>query len=137
MSKRALSGLLVAFMIAACQTPPSAPSTPPMQALAPVPADLPPQYARFYGAWSGKWDNVWDVTFVVDRISNTGSADGHYYWKEQVNGPWSHDLVSGDIHGDTLTFDIITITLDPTESTKATAVGKFATVTRTAKLTKL
>ena len=135
---RVVPAFLVGFMVAACQTAPSAPSTPPTQALAPAPADLPAQYARFYGAWSGKWDNVWDVTLVLDKISNTGFADGQYYWKEHVPGPWRHETLSGQIRGDSVLLgDMITITLDLTEPTKAEAVGKFPTVTRRAPLTRL
>jgi hypothetical protein len=120
--------------LAGCET---AATTPPTQPPAPPAADLPAQYARFNGMWSGKWDDTWDVTFVIDAVSSDGQASGHYYWKENVPGPWSHDPMSGFIHGDAAVFGVITITIDPADGNKAVAVGRFELHTRTAKLTKL
>ena len=134
MLARTMLAMLVVLAIAGCQT---ATTASPTQPLAPPAADLPAQYARFHGVWSGKWDDTWDVKFVIDDISDDGHATGHYYWKENVPGPWSHEIMSGDIHGGAIVFGVITITLDLTDGNKAVAVGKFERNTRTARLTKL
>ena len=125
---------LVILMLAACETAATAPPTAP---LAPAAADLPAQFARFHGVWSGKWDKTWDVTFVVDQISSNGDSTVQYYWKEHVPGAWLHQTYSGCIRGDVLTDNVITITLDASDNSKAVAVGKFEMNTRTAELTKL
>src|SRR5882724_5518047 len=100
---RTMAALFTVLALAACQnaatTPPTQALAPPTQALAPPAADLPPQYARFHGVWSGKWDDTWDVTFVIDDVSGDGHVNGHYYWKENVPGAWSHQTTSGNIHG--------------------------------------
>ena len=136
-----MAALFTVLALAACQnaatTPPTQALAPPTQALAPPAADLPPQYARFHGVWSGKWDDTWDVTFVIDDLSSDGHANGHYYWKENVPGAWNHHTTSGEIRGNAVIFGVMTITIDAADSSKAVAVGKFETHTRTAQLTKL
>ena len=131
---RTMLAVFAILALAACET---AAATPPTQPLAAPAADLPAQYARFHGIWSGKWDDTWDVTFVIDDVSGDGHVNGHYYWKENVPGAWSHQTTSGNIHGDTVVFSVITITIDSADSSKAVAVGKFEKNTRTAQLTKL
>lgn len=126
---------LAAGLLVGCETVP-APMEPPAGPLPPVAADLRPDYAQFYGIWSGKWDSTWDVTFVIDSVSSTGLASGHYYWKEHVPGPWSHQTVSGWIRGVEVVFGVMTITIDTADKTKAVAVGRFELNTRTARLRK-
>jgi hypothetical protein len=134
MLTRTALAMVAALLWTACET---APIAPPTQALAPPPAELPAEYARFHGVWSGKWDDTWDVTFVIDNVSGAGFASGHYYWKEHVPGAWHHQSTFGTISGDAVTFGVMTISIDRADSSKAVAVGKFERNTRTAALTKL
>jgi hypothetical protein len=134
MITRMALALIVALLSTACETKTVAPPT---QALAPPPAGLPAEYARFYGVWSGKWDETWDVTFVIDEISAAGIASGDDYWKEHVPGSWHHQTTLSAIEGDAVTFGVMTITIDPADNRKAVAIGRFEKNTRAASLTKL
>lgn len=135
MFRRIVIGSIAAALLAGCQA--TAPVEPPAGGLPPVAAELRPEYAQFYGIWSGKWDSKWDVTFVIDSVAANGLAKGHYYWKEQVPGPWSHRTVSGWIRGTEVAFGVMTITIDAGDKSKAVAVGRFELNTRTARLRKL
>ena len=114
----------------------SAGDAPPEVGLAALDTSLPAQYAQFYGVWSGKWDDYWDVTFVIDDIDDNGSLQGHYYWKESVPGPWSHQILDGHIENDSAQLGNIRIELDTTMTDAAIAYGDFPT-DRTARLRKL
>jgi hypothetical protein len=128
-----LALLVIVSPLVACS---SAIDDPPMVGLAEPDASFPAQYAQFYGVWSGKWDDYWDVTFVIDDIDDNGSLQGHYYWKENVPGPWSHQILDGQIENDTAQLGNIRIELDTTMADTAIAYGDFPT-DRTALLRKL